>query len=177
MLRVTFSGTDKRLEASLRAKGPNALKALVLKMNALMIRLQAKIVGEKLQGQVLHHRSGKLSNSVRVIPARVDGTKLIGEVQGAGGPAWYGVLDEFGGTFEVPAHTRRTGFNAKGEIVRLLTHAGRVRSSVAKTSETTVRAYSITFPERSFMRSSQSEMDSAINAELREAAAEGLRGS
>jgi hypothetical protein len=159
----------------LRAKGPRAILALVNRMNSLMVRLQAHIVSEKLQGQVLHHRTGKLSNSIRVIEAHVDGTKLIAGVEGAGGPAWYGVLHETGGTFEVPAYTRRIGYNAKDEITRLLTHAGRVRKAVVRTQNVSVRAHSITFPERSFMRSSQQDMQGQITTEIQEAAGEGLK--
>jgi hypothetical protein len=78
---------------------PNAIiKSLATEMTRQMTMLQAYIVSEKLQGQVLRHLSGTLANSIRVIPTQVDGTTVIGGVRGAGGPAFYGVYFEKGGT-------------------------------------------------------------------------------
>jgi hypothetical protein len=170
MIEITFGGSDKRMVASQVARANRIVTALALKLNSLMIRLQAKIVGEKLEGQVLHHRSGKLIESIRVIPAEVKGEQLIGGVQGAGGPAWYGSLHEFGYTYQRQASKRRIGFNAKGEVTKLLTRAKNVRRSVATTEEVEVRSYTVHIPERSFMRSSQAEMQEQITDELKQAA-------
>src|SRR5438132_4498213 len=97
MIRVTFSGTDAKAAAFLRSRAPAIIQALTVKMNSLAIRLQAKIVGEKLSGQVLAHRTGKLAGSVRVIPATAEGGVLRAGVEAGGGPAWYGRIHEYGG--------------------------------------------------------------------------------
>jgi hypothetical protein len=71
--------------------------ALVERINYWDQRLQQRIQ-QKLSGEVLHQRSGKLKRSIEVIPAVADeaaGT-ISGRVVGAGGPAWYGKLHEFG---------------------------------------------------------------------------------
>jgi phage gpG-like protein len=139
MIQLSFNGSDQRIAVALRAKGPQIIQLLVSKMNALMLQLQAKIVGQKLQGQVLAHRTGKLSGSIRMIPATVDGSLITGAVEGAGGPAFYGRIHEFGGTFPI---------NRKKEISARLDNRPRKGSA--------------TFPERSFMRTSLEEMRQEI---------------
>lgn len=147
MLKISFNGSDERVAAALREKGPLIIQALLRKMNALMFALQSKIVGQKLQGQVLAHRTGKLAGSIRVVPATLAGEQIIGEVQGGGGPAFYGRIHEFGGTINVPEYQRRvTGTKQK------------IKDRIAGT----VRAHSAHFPERSFMRTSLEEMRGAI---------------
>jgi len=130
MLKLSFNTSDERLA-----------------QNALMLELQAKIVGEKLQGQVLAHRSGKLAGSIRVVPAIVEGTSVVGIVQGAGGPAFYGRVHEFGGTFDIPTHQRKVGATKE-----------KIRARLGGT----VRAHTATFPQRSFMRTSLEEMRGRI---------------
>ena len=95
-----------------------------------------------------------------------EGARLIGSVEGAGGPAWYGQLHETGGTFNVKEHLRRTGFNRKGEVVKLLNHSGSVRASVASTQAGLVKAHTVTFPARPFMSSALEEMSSEMVADL-----------
>jgi hypothetical protein len=68
-------------------------------MTGLMIALAAHIVGEKLSGHVLHHRTGKLIDSVRLNPPQATATEneVVGGVQAGGGPAWYGRVWELEG--------------------------------------------------------------------------------
>src|ERR1043166_2857685 len=96
MLRISFQGSDQTLIQNLNGKRPRILLALRTKLDALDIALQAKIVGEKLSGQVLQHRSGKLPGSIRYIPATIAGLTLAGYVEGGGGPALYGRFHEYG---------------------------------------------------------------------------------
>jgi hypothetical protein len=175
LLKISFNGSDKRAVESLVSKTDTIIGRLTLKLNSLMIRLSAKIVGEKLEGQLLHHRTGKLSNSIRVIPPVIEGGNLRAGVQGAGGPAWYGKLHEWGYTYSRQAGTRRIGFNAKGEITKLLTRAKTVRRSVASTRTLNVRSYTVHIPERSFMRSSQEEMRPVITDELKQEASDAIK--
>jgi len=53
-------------------------------------------VEEKLSGEVLERRSGKLADSVNIIPAVQDGTAIVGGVTAAGGEAFYGIFQELG---------------------------------------------------------------------------------
>jgi hypothetical protein len=158
MLRITFDGSDQRVAAALRAKGPQIVQALMRKLESLMLQLQAKIVGEKLQGQVLAHRTGKLSGSIREIPVTNTGTLLTGAVEGAGGPAWYGKLHEEGGTFP---------YHRKSKIAERLSG----KEAMSKRA----RKGSITFPQRSFMRTSLEEMRGQIFEGLRTAVSEELK--
>jgi hypothetical protein len=89
---------DQELIAKLRAKGPRIIAILTAKMNALMIQLESYIKANKLSGQVLQRRAGILSGSVHANPAALEGTNIVGSVEGAGGPAWYGRLFEEGGS-------------------------------------------------------------------------------
>ena len=146
MFKITYDQTDQRVRDALRAKGPRIIGAVVRKMNEFLFLLQAKIVGEKLQGQVLEHRTGKLAGSIRVNPVSGQGgSNISGSIEGAGGPAWYGKLHEDGGTF--PYHRKK-------QMAERMTNKGAMRKRVLKGS--------ITFPERSFMRSSLNEMRQQI---------------
>jgi phage gpG-like protein len=102
MIRLTFNGSDKKVVDMVRKKGPQLVVAITDKINELMLQLQQHIVRDKLSGQVLHHRSGKLAGSIVNLPVVAKGAQLIGEVVGAGGPAWYGKVHEFGPTTIVP---------------------------------------------------------------------------
>jgi hypothetical protein len=157
MLTFSYDGSNQRVAAALRAKGPQIIEAVLRKMNSLTLQLQAKIVGEKLQGQVLQHRTGKLAGSIRMIPAVVEGESVVGAVEGGGGPAFYGRVHEYGGMF-----------NVKG---RMITEVfGRKVKSPHES-----RAYTATFPERSFMRTSLEEMRQRFFEGLTQATNEGLQ--
>jgi hypothetical protein len=156
MLSLSFGGTDKQVLESLRLKFPRILEALRVKMDALNIALQAKIVGQKLSGQVLQHRTGKLGNSIRVIPAKIQGqSSIIGSVEGAGGPAFYGRFHEFGTSRSytiVPVNKKALAFalgGGKELIVKSVLHPP--------------------IKERSFLRSSQKEMQAQIISGLQDA--------
>lgn len=101
-VRLNFNTSDVRLAAEIRAKGGAITEALAAKMTYLMLELQKKIVVEELSGQVLHHRTGRLAGSIVAQPVEVSGNTMRGTVTGAGGPAWYGKVHEFGGTRAYP---------------------------------------------------------------------------
>jgi len=156
-LKVTIEGGD-RVAKFIKDRLPTVTEAVVVRMNALLIRLQTYIVGQKLSGQVLHHRSGHLIDSIRLEPPQpvIEGTRVIGGVQGAGPIAWYGKIHEYGGTFGVKEHVRKA-LSPKGMAY-----------------ERTIKAHSVTFPERSFMRSSVTDMRDQIVAGLQGAINEAL---
>ncbi len=88
------------LASLLASRKAELYSALEARMNLLDTRLQQRIQSEKLSGQVLHQRSGKLKRSIEVIPAKSNRStgKITGGVRGAGGPAYYGRFHEFGTT-------------------------------------------------------------------------------
>jgi len=174
--RLTFAdGSDQRVPAQIRAATPVIVAALAERLTLWMLRLQQKIQGEKLSGQVLQHRSGRLYGSIIEQPTEQVGLQLIGSVTGAGGPAWYGQLHETGGTFHVKEYVRHIAFNQKGEVIRMLTKAGTVRKAVATTKEQIVHAHDVTFPERSFMSSSLAEIAEEMVADLQRTAGASLQ--
>lgn len=166
MITVEIGGTDQAI-AAIRARGPRIIQAVVRRMSSALIGLQQYIVAAKLSGQVLHHRSGKLANSIRFNGISYTDDVVTGEVQGAGGPAFYGRVHEFGGVFNVREHIRRVAFNAAGETVK-------VRSrKVFGVEEGTVRAHTATYPERSFMRTSFAEKQENLIEAIRRGLQEG----
>jgi hypothetical protein len=106
LLRITLEGGPQLVDAMQR-KGPRITQVLMTKITAAMIMLSSYIVGQKLSGQMLKRRSGKLAGSVRAIPAEIEGTSIIGAVEAGGGPAFYGKffeLESAGGTGGTKPH-------------------------------------------------------------------------
>lgn len=166
---LDFSGTDERLKEKLLATHPRVLAQLLPAMNAQMLALESYIRGSKLEGQVLHHRTGKLEGSVNVDPSRVEGETVVGSVTQNTAIAPYGPVHEYGGTFTVREHTRRFALSEGGRRIKLLNKSGLVsqRKAIASVGEGIVREHEATYPERSFMRSSKTEKSDEIVEALR----------
>jgi phage gpG-like protein len=85
---------------------PTVVSAIRAKVRALVVNLQHHIVADKLQGQVLHHRSGALGRSIQTTTTDFDG--------GAEGKAYssgdvkYAAIHEFGGQTKPHVIVRRT---------------------------------------------------------------------
>lgn len=99
MLGFTVSG-DVQALAELRNRQEYLYEALRRRIDFYSLKLQQHIQRDKLSGQVLHQRSGKLKRSVEVIPATINPStgSVSGGVQAAGGPAYYGRFHETGTT-------------------------------------------------------------------------------
>lgn len=143
-------------------------EALIQKVNDLSVRLQQRIQ-QKLLGEVLHYRSGVLFRSVRVIPAAANSYKIEGGVISSGGPAFYGRVHEFGGASvytERPAIRDAYRSPANRAALRFIGRDGKVlyRFFVRRRP----------LPERSFMRSSEAEMEPGIMAEIQEVVQQAL---
>ena len=142
-LIITESVTS--LSVRIRATGQRVHASLVMAFTRIAIGLQQYIVTQKLEGQVLHHRSGKL---IRSIQQHIeDSGNTIAAVVQAGSLAPYAAVHEWGGMFNIPEH-------------QSFSRAGRAFS---------VRAHTATFPERSFMRSSLREYKDTALREIRAA--------
>jgi hypothetical protein len=149
----SFEGSDQRISAMLQKKGPAAVAEVVNGVNVQAFKLQSHIVVDKLNGQVLHHRSGKLAGSIHVIPATVAGGSISADVLGAGGPAWYGRIHEYGG--------------AKAYVIE----ATKRKSLMFRIGDRVVFAKRVNHPpavERSFMRSALDDLRATIATWLRE---------
>lgn len=117
---ISYAGTDELVITAIAAKADLIAPAVVAKLDELDAETVGYIVSQELHGQVLKQRSGKLAGSIRALPAVREGTSIIGKVEGAGGPAWYGALFERGaGTVEiVPVHAKALRFVADdGSVV------------------------------------------------------------
>jgi hypothetical protein len=95
MLRMSWVNSAETIEA-FRSKGGRIVGVLTSKINLLMGQLSTFVQTQKLSGQVLAVRSGKLRASVAALPTRVSGTAVIGEVQQDPTIAFYGRANEFG---------------------------------------------------------------------------------
>lgn len=107
MIKISFTAQSLEEIEAWQNKGPHIIAGLVTKTDELMIRLQKYIQEEKLEGQVLQHRTGQLSGSVRALPTRIEGKTIIGDVVAGGGVAPYAKYFETvaaGGTGGTAAH-------------------------------------------------------------------------
>jgi phage gpG-like protein len=165
-LMLTIFGKDELIAKYGRlASAISELLTEVMKYE--MVKLADYVRVNKLSGDPLHRRTGKLSRSITG-DAASHGKYVVGVVGSKGVP--YAYVHEMGGVFEIPAHMRRVGFNAREERIRLLNKAGSVRAQVKSTTRGMVRAHTATYPQRAFLHPSMEENRERIVAVLREAA-------
>lgn len=149
----TLEALDSVPDAVVRAVGK--------KMRIITVDLQGYVVSQKLQGQVLNHRSGKLSRSIQQA-VETEGTKVTGDVFSAGDVKYAGI-HEFGGV--IPAHdieaknAKALAFMIDGKMV----FAKRVHIP------------DVTMPERSYLRSSLADKKDEIVAGIQAAALFGAK--
>lgn len=139
----------------------NELRRTIL---AIVLDLQSKIQREKLQGQVLQHRTGKLSRSIEEA-VNADPQSTVGRVF-SNGTAPYAAAHEYGfhGEESVKSFTR------KQTMV-----FGRPIDPIIVTVQAFTRQMNL--PERSFMRSTLSENAADIERKLTEAVARAAQGA
>lgn len=151
---------DSEVVRRLRAVPVNVRGQVRDAIGRLVLRLQRKVMQQKLTGQVLRVRTGTLRRSIdQVVIA--DGNAIAGVVSTN---VKYGRLHEFGfqGEQVVKAHLR-TIKQAWG------------RPIAAKAVEVRAHARTVDYPARSFLRSSLREMRDEIRVDLDKAVAEGLK--
>jgi phage gpG-like protein len=146
MINIDVSGLSE-LNSSLVAQSEGLNESVHQAMLRIAIEMQRYIVMEKLQGQVLHHRTGHLQRSTTQV-VEENSVNSWTAIVGTGQEAWYGKIHEYGGTFTVREHLARS---VKGD-----------RHLVA--------AHSITFPVRSYLRSALADRLEDIKRQLAEAA-------
>ncbi len=176
---------------------PQMRTALVTKVQDLAIRLQKRVVAEKLSGQVLNVRTGRLWRSINQAVVQTDGgNSITGIVSTA---VEYAAIHEYGGVIHRVSNPGvvRLRTDAKGNLLRqgeegALAHlAVFAKRSHKRFKEVTFasayvtddfgnqvgvpKPYEIVMPQRSFLRSALQEMSPEILAEIRAAAIDGAR--
>jgi phage gpG-like protein len=133
------------------------LRALEHKIAELTVDLQGYVVSRKLQGQVLNHKSGALSNSIQASDAKVVGTQITGDVFSSSDVKYAGI-HEFGGV--IPGH----------DIVAKNAKALAFMIDGKQVFARKVHIPDVKMPERSFLRSSLTENKERIVAGISDAA-------
>jgi phage gpG-like protein len=136
----------------IRNFGPKIQQNVERTIRQIVIEGQSEIVRNKLHGgDPLFSRSGNLARAVQQA-VESDGDAITGTI-GVDQTAPYGAVHEYGGTYDVRAHisTSRLG------------------------KQFMVKAHSVTFPERSFLRSWLSENQVDIVAQIDAAAGEAVQ--
>jgi phage gpG-like protein len=141
IFNVTLLGADEVIAALEQVPGA-VRSSLERAVEELAIRLRQHIKGDKLEGQVLHHRSGALTSSIMQESPIIEGSSVIGKVYSTG-DVKYAAVHEYGLTV----------------------------SKVSKLG----KPFTVTYPERSFMRSSLEDMRNDISTALRDAVMAGLQ--
>lgn len=204
MIRLSFNSTDKRVVAALKAKAPAIRRELSNELDKLMLELQRRIQ-QKLSGEVLQNRSGKAVSSVIKLPTEIVQSRIKGLVKAGGGPAFYLIYQEKGGTsnYEIlPKNKLALAFLPSGSVggaiasgtgsllpgkstVRSLTFRSGARSGSLKPSQFStfsqlggIVVKKVNHPPlkaRPFMSTSLEEMRSTIINRLREAMTRGIK--
>lgn len=156
MIRGYIFG-QKETIAKLGKLNEKGKAALGMSVQRLTLKLLAKVKSEKLTGQVLNVRTGRLRRSINQRVER-NSQGIFGKV---GTPVKYGRAHELGETVTVKAHLR-TIKQAWGKKLR--------QPKVVQ-----VREHTVKYPERSFLRSALREMEPGIRAEMRRALIEGMK--
>ncbi|MGB8422184.1 hypothetical protein [Paraburkholderia sp.] len=140
---------------------PNVRAALQERVQRLTIQLQIHVVRDKLQGQVLNVKTGRLQRSISQAVTS-DATSVTGIVSTA---VKYAAAHEYGftGTVNVKEH------------LRTITQAFGKELKEPVTS--TVRAHDMkmNLPERSFLRSALADQRADIVAGIQQAVIEGAK--
>lgn len=135
MITGTILG-DSVLISRMQLMVPKIRERLVPTINRLGLTIERIVKTDKLSGQVLHRRSGRLSRSVNTKMDSTD-TAIFATV---GAYAPYAGVHEYGWDGTVPAHTRTS----------------------TRGNKFLVRSYHMHVPERSYLRSTLAEMADTI---------------
>ncbi len=166
-LTANIVGDDKvivKLTQILPANVKEQLRVAVLK---LAIKLQRKVVTEKLAGQVLKRVTGTLAASIqyKLLDMGNEGYgAVVGSRVNEGKPLVYAGIHEYGGV--IPAHEVEA---VNAQALRFVLKDGAVMFRKK------VMIPSVTMPERSYLRSSLAEMSDEITKALNEAIQKGVK--
>jgi phage gpG-like protein len=156
MIDVTITG-GKELQAKLLMMPDKVNKSLTKAITILTLELKDYIIRNKLSGQVLNHRTGRLWRSIQQ-KVSSSNNEVIGTVFSAG-DVKYAAIHEYGGT--TPPHI------IEPKTAKALYFNGRFAMRVNHPGSK--------MPERSYMRSSLRDYQSKIQTSLNAAIAEGIK--
>lgn len=158
-MRLSTTVVIREGVARLGAMPASVQAMLEAAVRRLAIRLQGYVISQKLHGQVLHQRSGRLAGSIQQEAPIQEGGGVYGRVFSAG-TVKYARIHEFGftGAVNVPAHQRTMVFGKTVPAFMVKPYTRRVD-----------------LPERSFLRSSLADLTGDIEHDLKAAVVEGLR--
>jgi phage gpG-like protein len=158
-----------KLIAGLDTMPAQVVAAVATKMKALTINLQRHVITDKLHGQVLKQRSGKLARSIQR-ETRTEGELVVGEIFSTG-DVKYARIHEYGGTTKahdiIPTKAQALRFAFAGAV------GGPLGPNLVFAK--VVHHPGSKIPERSFLRSSLADQASEIVAGLKQAAIRGAQ--
>lgn len=154
--QVTLVGLNATIQRLRDTRG-RAEESLRDETVRLSIQLSTHVKRDKLSGQVLKNRTGRLRRSINY-RVEGEGSKLFGIV---GTNVVYARAHEYGGPVTIRAH------------LRTITQAFGRKLKSPVTFE--VRAHTVTYPERSFLRSALADMSTEIKQKLAQAMRKVLR--
>jgi len=192
-----MNGTDRRVAAALSKKERELNAAITRAVNLGLLELLRR-VQQKLSGEVLHQRSGKLIGSAHVETAQNTKSGISGRVLAGAGAAWkYAPVHEYGGKgpYDIyPVNKKALAFAPSGSaFLTAQSHTaqrafyfrqGKRSGSLRPKLYTAFRnlggvvvkhVHHPPLAKRSFMRSSLEELRGAITARIYRAAAEAIR--
>lgn len=150
-----------RVSNKLRGVTPAIRSALESRIQRLTISLQRHVVQDKLQGQVLNVRTGRLQRSIQQAMTSTD-TDITGVVSTN---VSYAAAHEYGysGTVNVKEH------------LRTITQAFGKSLKEPVTFSVGAHSAKMNMPERSFLRSALADMAEDIQAQIKAAVADGIK--
>lgn len=154
---------ESKVTARIERFVPRMRSALRQRMSRIVLRLQAHVVQDKLQGQVLNVREGRLQRSIN--QAVIEGEASIMGIVGSGGNVKYAAAHEYG--FQGAVTVR--------EHLRTITQAFGKPLATPVTATVRQHTMNMNLPERSFLRSALSDERSQIISDIRATVGEQTR--
>lgn len=136
LFQLVFTPDAEQIAAKNRTLKTRVFGELQSTMTIQMGILQRHVKADKLSGQVLKNRTGNLRNAI-FMNVEASTEAIVGTVGlDPNGPAWYGIIHEFGGVFHSRGKLSQRGPGRK--------------------------PYDIHFPMRSFQRTALADRKAAI---------------
>ena len=127
MLNVTFIG-DRELIARFVAMPDRVRQSLSARVHKLVLDLEAHVKRDKLQGQVLNHRTGALQRSIHSDVSET-ATSVMGRVF-SNGSVNYAAIHEFGGQIKTRLGTGKISSKLHGKAFVVMPERSFLRSAL-----------------------------------------------
>ena len=144
-ISLQITGTE-RVIAGFQLRVERVRVAAKSSLDGWAVELAGYIKANKLSGDPLHRRSGRLSGSVHPFDDSTPDSVSAGAAGGAGVP--YAKIHEYGGTIHHPGGTAFFISQLLGGRAFFVSNASAIAASLPRT-----KPHDITIPERSYMRS------------------------